>query len=481
MQLRIPELRSYIAGEFYDTEKMGPVICNPHSGEGLANYARTYEHHLEQALKAASEQYEVEAWLESLENRITLLNGCAKVAQDYEQELCILEAETTGTLYKHLQPLMRFLPKVFLAAVEAAKRTGPQTDLPTNHRSVELWNRPVGAALCVTSWNAPLLIGAHKLASAIAAGAPVILKPSEHSPFSTQRFVDLIASLLMPPGVIQLVHGFKQEVVQLVNDTRLAAVSFTGGEQAGVSIAQSCARAMKPCQLELGGHNPAIVCADADLSETVDHLVKGMTHLNGQWCRAIGQIFVQDSVYDRTVNLLKKCLEEIKIGASLDQRSELGPLVNFEHRNRILDKVGAYKEQGAKVWCSSQERPPEGAYMPPTIITDLSFNNDIDEIFGPVVVVHRFSDLEALIRKLNRSRFGLASYLFSSDENNALAIARRLRFGSVKVNGVTLTSLSASAPRTAWRMSGLIDEGVFESVKLFQKGTLVGIVSKETI
>ncbi|WP_280501432.1 aldehyde dehydrogenase family protein, partial [Nocardia farcinica] len=323
---------------------------------------------------------------------------------------------------------------------------------------------PLGPALCLVPWNAPAPMAAHKVASALAAGCPVILKVSELAPFSSVLLARAIAEHV-PPGMFQLVHGGAETGAALVADPRIAAVSFTGGVPGGRAVATASAALLRPAQLELGGHNPLIVLPDADTGTAARMAAELLTTLNGQWCRALGRLILPRTRAGEIVAAIGERLAALTIGAPLDPATDLGPQIHSRHAKLLAEAVSGLPAR------SFGTLPAEGNYVQPTLVErDLP-----EEVFGPVAAVVTYDTHTDPVALANAVPYGLEGYVCGADLEQALAVARRVRAGEVKVNGSSIMSLHLMTPRPAWGVSGLGEEGTAETLRFFTGARVVGV------
>ena len=365
-------------------------------------------------------------------------------------------------------------PAVFRGAAQYIRQGNLSCKLPGKQGEVEYFRSPWGPALLVSPWNGPTAIGSHKIASALAAGAPCIMKPSEWAPHSALLMAAIIARMDLPDGTFQLTCGSRQIGGQLVGDPRIRSVSFTGGTAGGRVIAQTCARDFKPTQLELGGNNPLVVFADADLEQAALGIVYGLTNLNAQWCRALGRVVVHHSVKAELLELVKDKLAAITIGHSLDESSDMGPMIHQQQYDSVLADVERLRQNGGKIIQTTSLPDLPGYFIAPTLVDGCDPGQTIEEIFGPVAAIHSFDTDEQALQLANGTPYGLAAYVYSTNQQKAFEFGRRIRSGGVKINGYSLLSLSATAPRGAWGRSGLGEEGTGQSIDFFTGARVVG-------
>jgi acyl-CoA reductase-like NAD-dependent aldehyde dehydrogenase len=285
----------------------------------------------------------------------------------------------------------------------------------------------------------------------------------------------------LPHGTFQLTVGNRVIGSQMVEDPRIRSVSFTGGLTGGRAIARACAEDFKATQLELGGNNALVVFADADLEKAATGIVFGMTNLNAQWCRALGRLLVHSSIKEALLERVLDKLKTIKLGDSLAEASEMGPMVNAGQYQSILGDIDKLVSKGGKALSSTPLPRLNGYFIAPTLIDGCDPADTIDEIFGPVACVHSFSTDAQALALANGTPFGLAGYVYSENEQRAFSFARQMRTGGVKINGYSLLSLSGTAPRSAWGLSGIGEEGHSQSIEFFTGARVVGVSKQDPL
>jgi phenylacetaldehyde dehydrogenase len=463
------KILNYIAGDWEKADgDAGADVCDASTGEILGQQQCSSGQQVERALNTANKVAPGWASIDA-EKRAELLIACADALDARADEIAHIDARQTGVLLRSTLALSKLCGASFRVAAELLDASNV-TIMEGKHGPVKVERLPLGPAVIIAPWNAPSGIACHKLASALAAGCPVLFKPSEWAQGSAQIIAECIATIL-PSGVFQLLHGDGRVGAAMVEDKRTAAVSFTGGLPGGQAVAIACARQMKPAQLELGGSNPLVVLDDADLDQAADGVVAAMTSLNGQWCRALGRLLVQEPVIDELLEKVKQRLAKLHIDSAMDPKSDMGPMVHEGHRKHLQERINALLAAGATIHQPSACPDGPGWFLAPTLITGLGIKETREELFGPVAFVLSFkTDREAVVLS-NDTPFGLAAYVFGSLERSE-AVASGIRSGMVKINGVTLLNLNAAAPRPAWGLSGLGDEGARETYEFF-RGTRV--------
>ena len=464
--------RNYVADEWREPGATLPhTVCDANTGEPLFRQARSSPEQVESAIRSAQAAHREGAWARMWgERRAGILAGVADALEPLVEDMAMFDALLTGVPVA----LTRLIAEVCPASFRAAARLALEDSTVRAKDGFFVERLPLGPAAIAGPWNAPSGIACHKLASALAAGCPVVFKPSEWAPVSGQIIAEAVAGLGLPAGVFQLLHGAGETFAAIVEDERIAAVSLTGGLRAGRSVGAACAHQMKPAQLELGGNNPLLVLPGADMSAAANGVVAALTTLNGQWCRALGRLIVHESLADELIAATMKGLSGLRVGLSTDSATEFGPLGHRTHRDAVEAAIEDYRALGGTIHRSTPLPKLAGWFVAPALVTGIRPDSALDEIFGPVATVHTFADIDEGVALANRAPYGLAAYVFG-EANEAVRVARRIEVGTVKVNSVTLFSPHPSAPRPAWKLSGIGDEGTRETFEFFRGTRVVGV------
>lgn len=481
----LPALTNFIAGGTSTPQvERGNAVCDPNTRAPLQDQLSCSEAQVEEALAAAQQAFEAGHW-EQTEPvlRAEMLEAIADALEkpDVQESMAVADAITTGAVIRVTRLMARLAPHVFRAAAGYLRERGGIQFLPGKLSDVEYFRSPWGPALLVSPWNGPTTIGSHKVASALAAGAPCILKPSEWAPHSAIIMAEIIDQLGLPEGVFQLTCGSRLVGGQMVRDPRIQAISFTGGLTGGRDIANACADSFKPLQLELGGNNPLVVMSDADLDKAAEGIVYGLSNLNAQWCRALGRVIVHNSVKQPLLYKVEEKLAQLTLGSSLEDDSDMGPMIHQAHYESIQRELERLRDCGGSAINPTPMPSLPGFFIAPTLVDGCTPEQTMEEIFGPVATIHGFdTDAEALALA-NGTPYGLAAYVYSENEEAAFRFGRRIRTGSVKINGYSLLSLSGAVPRGAWGLSGLGEEGTAESIEFFTGARVVGVSPQDEI
>ena len=325
--------------------------------------------------------------------------------------------------------------------IEATIKAAQQLDWEVRIDGSNVVREPIGVCGLVTPWNWPINQILAKVAPAIAAGCTMVLKPSEQAPLSAQLIAEFIDEAGLPAGVFNLVHGNGPSVGHAMSaHPDIEMMSFTGSTRAGVDVAKTAADTIKRVAQELGGKSPNLIFADADLSRALGNAIRRCFYNTGQSCNAPTRLLIEASVYERAVELIRPLAEATKVGDPRQPGRHLGPLssrIQFERVQRYM-QIGI--DEGARLVAGGPGRPEgidRGFFVKPTVFADVHNGMRIarEEIFGPVLSLIPFKDLDDAIAIANDTPYGLAAYLFTSDLDKARSVARRLRAGSVHING----------------------------------------------
>ena len=299
-------------------------------------------------------------------------------------------------------------------------------------------------------WNAPTFTVIGKVAAAMAAGCPVLLKPSENAPGGCQLFSEILVDEMhrrhYPKAAFQLIHGSSSIGAVLTGDPRIEVLSFTGGGSAGRTVAADAASNLNSMQLELGSNNPAIVLEDADLEAAAASIVEGMTRLNGQWCEAPGKILVMKSVHDDFVEAMRTRIASLRVGHCLEPETQVGPLAFERHFTQLGASLDRLVSLGGEKITAADMPALGGWFMAPGMVIGCRAEDATEELFGPVVTVHAVASEAEALAHANAAGGGLDAFVFSADHDRALRIAGRIRAGEVRINGTFMSDLAERIP-----------------------------------
>jgi aldehyde dehydrogenase (NAD+) len=468
----MPELTPascYVDGEWITGEGTPFETVSPSTGETLARTPSADRTQVARALRSARTAFDEGSWgrLTGRETK-ALLHRFADLMERDRAELVDLGAHELGTPVSVGGGLHVDLPVSFLRWFADAAERGPrgayEEQLPLHHSPVTsssmLLHEPVGVVAAITAYNVPAMMAAYKLGGALAAGCSAVLAPSPKSVLLSAKLVRLIEEAGFPAGAVNLVFGPPSVTEQIVSAPEVDLVTFTGSAEVGARISALAAPAFTKVVLELGGKSPNIVLPGTDLAGAVAASSLRFTRNSGQACGATTRILVPRADLEEYVRLSGEFLNGLTVGDPFDEKSDLGPLITREHLSRVEGFLTRARAAGAEVPVGGG-RPPgldAGSYLEPTLVTGVDNSAEIagEELFAPVGVVLPYDEVDEAVRIANDSRYGLNANVWGPTPE-ALQVARRIRSGTVTVNGG-----SAMRPDAPWggpRSSGRGKEG----------------------
>ncbi|MGN6127470.1 MAG: aldehyde dehydrogenase family protein [Humibacter sp.] len=388
----------------------------------------------------------------SHEERVQLLRAVGRRLEEHTEELAALLTHEQG------KPLANARGEVgtVLRWIDALSEYGlePEVIERTDQRIVELRREPIGVIAAITPWNVPLGLASWKFVPALLAGNTMVLKPSPFTPVATARLGELVADIL-PPGVLTVVTGGDALGAAMTQHPIPGKVTMTGSVEAGRKVAVAAGHDLKRVTLELGGNDPAIVLADADVAGFAPRLFTAAFANNGQVCTAIKRIYAHDDIYDDLVGALAAIAAETVVGNGFDDGVRLGPLANEAQRDRVESLVDDAARAGARIVTGGKRLERPGWFYEPTIVADLPEGTGLEtqEQFGPALPVIRYQTLDEAIDRANAGDYGLGASVWGTDTDAAAGVAGRLEAGTVWVNAHL--ALAPTLPFGGHKHSGL--------------------------
>jgi aldehyde dehydrogenase (NAD+) len=375
-----------------------------------------------------------------------ILYRVGELLKKHKEDLARIETREMGKVLKETRgDVQEGIDCAFLNAGEGRRLFGETTPAELPNKFAMSVRTPIGVCALITPWNFPLAIPTWKLFPALICGNTVILKPAEDTPHTATRFVEILNEAGVPPGVVNLVHGRGEDVgAALVRHKDVQLVSFTGSAAVGREIASVCGQNLKRVSLELGGKNAQIVMEDADLELAIEGALWGAFGTTGQRCTATSRLIVHRDVAKSVIDALVTRAEKIKIGDGLDERNEMGPLINQAAREKVLSYVEIGKSEGARLRTGGAVydvvASAKGFFFQPTIFDQVKPNMRIaqEEIFGPVLSIIEVSSFEEAIAVLNDTAYGLSSSIYTNDVTRAFRAMRDIEAGITYINGPTI-------------------------------------------
>jgi acyl-CoA reductase-like NAD-dependent aldehyde dehydrogenase len=417
-------------------------VFNPATGEVIATAPHSKAADADAAVAVARRVFDDGTWWPGTpaRERGRILLNAAEIVRREQERLARLESIDSG---KPIGDAREDIAEVaFMYEYYGGWATKIEGD--AHHLSADamfmVWKEPMGVAVGITPWNYPLMMASQKLAAALAAGCTFILKPPEQTPLTCLELPAILEEAGLPAGVFQVLTGFGEHVgAALVQHPGVDKVTFTGSREVGKIIVRSGADTLKRVTLELGGKSPNIVFADADFATAVEGSSNGVFWNQGEICSAGTRVFVDRPIYDDAVNAFVDRAASITLGEGTDEATTMGPLVSKEQQERVERYVEIGRGEARLAGEGSRPSDPRlagGYFVPPAVFADVDNSATIarEEIFGPVMSVIPFADVEDVVAMANDNDYGLAAAVWTNDVKKALTTARALRAGIVWIN-----------------------------------------------
>jgi len=455
------EFRAPASGLYFDD-------VNPATTEVIAEVPDSDERDIDDAVRAANAAFPAWSKTPAAERSRLLLKLAGLVEQNLD-ELARMESIDNGktlSLAKKLdipRAVLNF--RFFATAILHQASEAHVTDATALNYTLR---QPLGVVGLISPWNLPLYLLSWKIAPAIAAGNTCVAKPSELTPLTANRLAELSIEAGIPPGVINIVHGYGAKAGRaLTCHDDVAAISFTGGTVTGAAVAANAAPRFKKISLELGGKNPNLIFADADLDDAVATSIRSSFWNQGEICLCGSRIFVERAIHDVFVERFVAATKKLRIGDPLDDATDIGALISNAHLQKVMGYIDLAKQEGGTIVAGGNRVDRPGYFVEPTIVTGLGTDCRLlqEEIFGPVVTITPFDDEEEAIRFANSTRYGLSATVWTRDLSRAHRVAAALDSGTVWINCWLLRDLRV--PFGGMKESGVGREGGFDSLTFF--------------
>ncbi|HHY68149.1 aldehyde dehydrogenase [Kyrpidia sp.] len=465
-------VRHFIDGKFVESENGRRFVnVNPATGEVLGEVAEGGKPEIDRAVAAARRAFG-EWGRMPVAKRSAILNRIADLIDENMEELARLETLDTGkplTLAKTLDiPRAAYNFRFFADFVKGLGTEAFQMDdVALNY----VLRRPVGVAGLISPWNLPLLLLTWKVAPCLAAGNTCVAKPAELTPMTATKLAEICQEAGLPDGVFNVVHGFGPDSAgsALTEHPDVNLISLTGETSTGKAVMKAASGTLKRVAFELGGKNPNIIFADADLDDVVETTVRSSFSNQGEVCLCGSRVYVERPIYDEFLSRMVEKAKNLVVGDPFDERTNVGALISEEHLHRVEGFIERAVKEGGRILVGGRrpEHLTRGYYLEPTIIVDVDRRCEIvqQEVFGPVITVQPFDTEEEVIEQANDTHYGLSATIWTSNLKRAHRVAARLEAGVIWINTWFLRDLRT--PFGGMKQSGIGREGGVHSFEFF--------------
>jgi len=451
----------YVGGRWAAPAGTGRIeVRSPHTEEVIATVPDGTAADIDAAVAAARQAFDAGEWPRMApEERIAVVQRFSDLYAERMMDLAALITDEMGSPITFSQLAQTPASWMMLTSFLDVARQHPWEEQRTGvlGSPVIVRSEPVGVVAAIVPWNVPHFVTMSKLAPALLTGCTMVLKPAPETPLDAFALAEILEEAGVPPGVVNVVPAGREVGEHLVRHPGIDKVAFTGSTAAGRRIGAICGEQLKRCSLELGGKSAAIILDDADLAETVEGLKFASLMNNGQACVAQSRILASRARYDEVVDALATAVGAMVVGDPTDPVTEIGPLVARRQQERVEKYIALGQEEGARVVVGGNGMPAgldRGWYVQPTVFADV--RNDMrvarEEIFGPVLSVIPYDDVDDAVRIANDSDYGLAGSVWTGDAEAGMDVARRVRTGTY---GVNQYSMDFVAPFGGFKSSGV--------------------------
>src|ERR1700680_2770847 len=354
-------------------------------------------------------------------------------------------------------------------AEEAVRNLGQVSRAPASGARILVQHKPAGVAVLVTPWNFPAAMATRKIGPALAAGCPVVLKPASETPLTMLALMPLLEEAGVPPGVVNVIPSRRSGPVvsAMLHDPRVRVISFTGSTAVGRKLLHEAADNVVKPAMELGGNAPFIVFDDADIDAAIEGAMIAKMRNMGEACTAANRFYVHEKVQEDFTKKLTAKMASLKMGNGLDDGVALGPLVNAEGRDKVVELVDDAVKKGAKILAGGKRPDGTGFFYPATVLANVPDNAKMlnEEIFGPVASLQTFTSEDEVIKRANDTIYGLVAYLYTKDIGRGLRVSEKLDFGMIGLNRGLVSD--PAAPFGGMKQSGIGREGAHEGLMEF--------------
>lgn len=467
----------FIAGEWHNSESGERIaVEDPSTGQVLSHVADGGPRDMMAALDAAAKTQEVWAASSPRERSDLLRAAFDHITARADEFATLISLEMGKPLAESLAEVRYGADFLRWFSEEAVRISGRYSQSPEGNTRLLTMKEPVGPTLMITPWNFPLAMATRKMAPALAAGCTMILKPSELTPLTALAFTEVLNTVGVPAGVVNVVTTAKAggAVAPILDDPRLRKLTFTGSTAVGRQLVAQASSQLLRVSMELGGNAPVLIFDDADLDRAVQGAIHAKMRNIGQACTAANRFLVQESIADEFGQRLAEAMGAQRLGRGTAPDTQVGPMIEKRARDRVARLVNDAVESGARVLTGGMPLPGPGYFYEPTVLTGVGYEEITRvEVFGPIAPISTFTTDDEAIAMANDTEYGLASYVFSENHSRVLRTVERLQVGMVGVNQGIISN--AAAPFGGIKHSGYGREGGTEGINEYLSTKYIGI------
>jgi succinate-semialdehyde dehydrogenase/glutarate-semialdehyde dehydrogenase len=452
-------------------------VIDPATENKIASVASASVEDAKAAVDAASDAFEGWAGKKPRERGEILRKAFELMMRDAERLAKLITIEN-GKALSDSRGEVAYAAEFFRwYAEEAVRNVGEMSRAPSSGARILVHHKPAGIAVLVTPWNFPAAMATRKIGPALAAGCPVVLKPASDTPLTMLALMPIMEEAGVPPGVINVIpsRSSGKVVNTMLEDPRVRVISFTGSTEVGRKLLESAAKAIVKPAMELGGNAPFIVFEDADIDAAIDGAMIAKMRNMGEACTSANRFYVHEKVHDEFAKKLTAKMAALKMGNGLDDGIAVGPLVNREAREKVVELVEDAVGKGAKILTGGKTPDGPGFFYPATVLSNVPDGAKMlsEEIFGPVASLQTFKTEDEVIKRANDTEYGLVAYMYTRDLSRGLRVSEKLDFGMVGLNRGLVSD--PAAPFGGMKQSGIGREGAHEGLNEYLETQYVSV------
>lgn len=472
-KLNLPRPGMIIGGEHVEAADGSSIaIEDPSDGRVLGEVPGGGASDVDRAVRSARKAFESPGWSRMRPlDRAKLIERIASKIESELENLAYLESYDNGMPISHARGYIQNGADTFrYMSGWCCRLTGQTFPGAVDGHSYHAYTQsvPIGVVGAIVPWNGPFAMACWKVATALAAGCTIVLKPSELTPYTALRLAEIALEVGIPEGVVNVVTGTGEAAGRaLVEHRGVDKIAFTGSSRVGRTIIESSARDFKRVTLELGGKSPNIVFDDADLDRMGPSAAMAIFANAGQACIAGSRLFIQKNIFDRALEAICKVATTLPVGCGREPGVEIGPLISSSQRHRVLGYIEQGLADGGEVVAGGRPATGPGYFVEPTVFVDVDRNATIarEEIFGPVLVATPFNEIDDVVEMANDTAYGLAGYVWTADLARAHSVANRIKAGSIWINSMYV--IDPAIPFGGFKHSGLGRELSEEGIRAY--------------